>query len=86
LLATAGLDGTVRLWDPATNKPSAPGIYSNTSVQAVAFSPDGRLLATAGEDGTVRVWDPATRLPTGPPMTGHIGPTGAVAFSASAAG
>jgi hypothetical protein len=34
LLATAGLDGTVRLWDPATNKPSAPGIYSNTSVQA----------------------------------------------------
>jgi hypothetical protein len=34
LLATAGLDGTVRLWDSATNKPSAPGIYSNTSVQA----------------------------------------------------
>ena len=34
-------------------------------MNAVAFSPDGKLLATAEADGTVRRWDLAIRQPAG---------------------
>jgi WD40 repeat protein len=69
VLATAGGDGTVRLWDPATGKPSgAPLTADADGVEGVAFSPDGRVLATAGGDGTVRLWDPATGKPAGSPL------------------
>jgi WD40 repeat protein len=57
LLATAGRDKTVRLWDRAT------GEHMRTLFRAVgwerdmAFSPDGRLLATTSDDKTVRLWE-----------------------------
>jgi WD40 repeat protein len=59
LLATAGADGYVRLWNPATGKPigALPAHTGPESVvTAVAFSPDGTLLASAGADGMVRTW------------------------------
>jgi WD40 repeat protein len=56
-LASAGEDGTVRLWDPATGAAQATLTGHDGSVAAVAFSPDGRQLASAGSDGTVRLWD-----------------------------
>ena len=59
-LASAGDDGTVRLWDPATGAEQATLTGHTSAVYAVAFSPDGRRLASAGSDGTVRLWDPAT--------------------------
>ena len=77
LLATAGGDGYVRLWDPVTGHPvgqpmpADPG--PNGLVYAVAFSPDGKLLATAGADGYVRLWDPATRKPVGRIMHADFG-------------
>src|SRR2546427_38075 len=67
LLATAGGDGTVRLWNPATGQPVGAPLPAGTGpgggVTAVAFSRDGKLLATAGGDGTVRLWNPATGQP-----------------------
>ena len=87
LLASAGSDGMVRLWDPVTGRRirAFPGDTTGpTGVAGVAFSPGGKLLASAGSGGTVRLWDPATgrRVRVIPADTAgpHIGVAG-VAFS-----
>jgi WD40 repeat protein len=49
-------------------------------VQAVAFSPDGRLLASGSDDHTVRLWDPTTGA-TVQTLEGHSDSVQAVAFS-----
>ena len=86
LLANAGADGYVRLWNPVTGSavgkplPADPG----DGVNGVAFSPDGKLLASAGADGYVRLWNPVTRSPVGKPLPaapGNPGASIAVAFS-----
>src|SRR5262249_43652363 len=59
VLASAGDDGTVRLWDLATKQSRVlPGHESR--VNRVVFSPDGKLLASASRDKTIRIWDVAT--------------------------
>ncbi|MGI5243398.1 hypothetical protein [Dactylosporangium sp. CA-139066] len=62
LLATAGDDGSVRLWDPATGQQQRQLDGHTDWVRAVCpVVVDGRtLLATASNDGSVRLWDPAT--------------------------
>jgi serine/threonine protein kinase len=67
LLATAGADGAVRLWDlqSRTRKESLrTGMHRRTGhdarALALAFSPDGSLLATGHVDGSIHLWDMAT--------------------------
>src|SRR5262245_48961224 len=60
LLASAGHDRLVRLWDPATGRLVRKLSGHQHQVRAVAFSPDGKVLASASWDGTVRCWDPET--------------------------
>jgi hypothetical protein len=60
LLATAGEDGTVRLWRVADLAERAVLTGHTGGVWGCEFSPDGALLATAGTDRTVRLWQVAT--------------------------
>lgn len=60
LLASAGFDQKVRLWDIA-NRQIRHTITGHTDwIYFVTFSPDGRTLLSTGSDRTVRLWDVAT--------------------------
>jgi WD40 repeat protein/tetratricopeptide (TPR) repeat protein len=83
---TAGEDGTVRLWDPATGKPRGAPLPHPHPVRAAAFSPDGRIIATGcGQEappaGEFRLWDVSSGRTRGRPLP-FRGPVMAVAFRA----
>ncbi|MEV4000614.1 helix-turn-helix domain-containing protein [Actinomadura sp. NPDC049753] len=86
-LASASLDGTVRLWNVADPHHPAPLTVltgHSTAVTAAVFSPDGRTLATTGDDRTVRLWDVADPARPAPLVTlsGHSDGIRALAFAA----
>ncbi|WP_187280596.1 PD40 domain-containing protein [Microbispora sp. CSR-4] len=63
---------------------STPLTGHASSVNTVAFSPDGHTLASASGDGSVRLWnvsDPARAVPLGRPLNGHTNVVFSVAFS-----
>ncbi len=77
VVATAGFDRSVVLWDldraALTARPFAEAWQS-------ALSPDGRLLASASVDRTVKLWD-VRRHRLLATLTGHTGSVFGVAFS-----
>jgi WD40 repeat protein len=56
LIASAGADGTVKLWRMSDGALLRTLTGHEGDVNGVAFSPNGSLVASAGADGTVRVW------------------------------
>ncbi|KAL2823876.1 hypothetical protein BDW59DRAFT_90495 [Aspergillus cavernicola] len=79
-IASASLDGTVRLWDASTGDHQKTLAGHSNWVNAVVFSPDGKQIASASLDQTVRLWDASTgdHQKT---LAGHSYRVSAVAFS-----
>ncbi len=57
-VAAGNRASTIRLWDTATGKERARYHHKDTSVQKLAFAPDGRILAAVGFTQVV-LWDVA---------------------------
>ncbi|MGE5192388.1 MAG: WD40 repeat domain-containing protein, partial [Deltaproteobacteria bacterium] len=57
LLASAGSDGTVRLWNPGQRRELALCRGHAGAVNAVALPPDGRTVVSGGDDGAIVVFD-----------------------------
>lgn len=60
LLATAGYDRTIRLWEAATGKFVREFPSHNAAIYDLAFSPDGTVLASASGDSTSKIWKVAS--------------------------
>jgi WD40 repeat protein/serine/threonine protein kinase len=78
-LATAGWDGTVKVWDVKSAK-LLHTFHHGDKVTCVAFHPDGRQLASGSCDNTAKIWD----LDTGrevETLRGHIGYVMTLAYS-----
>ncbi len=62
ILASAGDDASIRLWDVATGRLLRPPIARAhaDAIRALAFGPDGTWLASAGRDNDIRLWNPRT--------------------------
>jgi WD40 repeat protein len=58
LLASAGADATVRLWDPAAGRAEGEPLGGNGgAVWSMAISRHGALLVSAGTGPTVQLWN-----------------------------
>ncbi|MDT3444013.1 NB-ARC domain-containing protein [Pseudofrankia sp. BMG5.37] len=65
LLATAGHDATIHLWDVNNAAVNTRTLHAHTSwVRAISFSPSGDELLSAGEDQSIKVWESGSGLLT----------------------
>ena len=79
LVATAGYDNQVILWDAHRREPLARANHDHL-VNDCSFSPDGRWLVSASSDHSARVWSlPTLRLHA--VLSGHADDVDMAAFS-----
>ncbi|MEM6528212.1 MAG: protein kinase, partial [Chloroflexota bacterium] len=84
VIASAGVDGVVRLWDAENGKIIHRMEGHTAAINEIAFSPDGRLLLTGADDTRLNLWDVETGdlLQTIGGEAGHPGRIFTVDFSA----
>jgi WD40 repeat protein len=78
MLATAGFDGSARLWN-LSGQQLTEFKADRGEVYSVSFSPDGKMLASAGYDGTTRLWHLSGQQLV--QLKGHQGRVYSVSFS-----
>src|SRR5207245_516128 len=61
VLASAGQDSTIKLWDPAAGKALRDLAGHKGVVDALDFSPDGLVLASGSADKSIRTWNLAEK-------------------------
>lgn len=80
-LASAGFDGTVKLWDIASGTCLQTVSEHSSAVLRVAWSPDGRLLASCSFDHTIWLWDVANGVRSHAILHGHASVIYGLAFA-----
>lgn len=80
VFATAGDDGTVKIWDSRRLKLLAELKGHTAWVKSLHFSPNGKVLASGSGDTEVRIWDTRTWREAAV-IKGHDTPVIAVRFS-----
>ena len=80
LLASGGLDDTIKLWRVADGSLVRTLTGHTRVVSSVSFSPDGRLLASGGWYGTIKLWRVADGLEVRT-LKGHSDLVTSVSFS-----
>ncbi len=80
ILASGSDDKTVKIWDVKRGIRVRTLTGHIARIEAVAFSPNGKLLASASDDKTVKIWD-ANRGILVRTLTGHAAAVNAIAFS-----
>jgi len=61
-VASAGMDGTVRLWDVQTAVCQYVLTGHSRGIDRIQYSPNGNQLASVSSDMTVRLWDVETGM------------------------
>jgi WD40 repeat protein len=80
LLAAAGANGNVYLWQVIDSQQILTLKGHANWVLSVAFSPDGQLLASCGEDCTIKLWNVSTGM-CALSLQGHTDYVHSVSFS-----
>lgn len=64
MLASAGVDRMVRVWDIETGRLLSNLRGHTQDIRVALFTPDGQTLITGSDDRTIRMWNPRTGEPT----------------------
>ena len=73
-LASAGFDGTIRVWDPFTARQVGDPLigHGGKVIRLISMAlDDAVLLVSAHQDGLVRFWDAEIQLLIGEPLAAH---------------